>query len=284
MRTFLDCIPCFVRQALDATRFVTDDVSVHERVLREVLRAASAMDMRATPPEMGLRIHRAIRELTGVADPYREVKERFNRAALALYPELKERVAEADDPLEAAARLAIAGNIIDFGVQSTLDEAEVAATIRSALAEPLVGSVEALRQAVERAGSILYLADNAGEIVCDRVLIEELPLDRVAVAVKGGPIINDATLADAEAAGLTGLVEVIDNGSDAPGTLLGTCSAAFRRRFEQADAVIAKGQANYETLSEADHDLFFLLKAKCAVIARDLACPVGSLVLRHHRR
>ncbi len=283
MRTFLDCIPCFVRQALDATRFVTDDVRVHERVLREVLRAASEMDLSLTPPEMGLRIHRAIRQLTGVVDPYCEVKERFNRAALALYPELKTRVRAAHDPLEAAARLAIAGNIIDFGVRSSIETAEVEALIDGALDAPLEGSVAPLRAALGEADRILFLADNAGEIVFDRLLIEELPLERVVVAVKGSPIINDATRADAEAAGLTDLVEVIDNGSDAPGTLLGVCSDAFRRRFEEADVVIAKGQANYETLSEAEQDIFFLLQAKCAVIARDLGCPVGSFVLRRHR-
>ncbi|MFW6161208.1 MAG: damage-control phosphatase ARMT1 family protein [Planctomycetota bacterium] len=283
MRTFLDCIPCFVRQALDATRFVTDDVRVHERVLREVLAAASEMDLTMTPPEMGLRIHRAIRELTGEADPYREVKDRFNAAALALYPELKQRVCGATDRLAAAARLAIAGNIIDFGVRGSIGHAEVKAVIDGALDASLEGTVDAFRTALAEAERILYLADNAGEIVCDRLLVEELPPERVVLAVKGSPIINDATLADAEAAGLTDLVEVIDNGSDAPGTLLRTCSEAFRRRFDAADVVIAKGQANYETLSEADQDIFFLLQAKCAVIARDLACPQGSFVLRRHR-
>ena len=283
MKTFLDCIPCFVRQTLDAARFVTDDERVHEHVLREVLRSASEMDLRATPPAMGQLIHRTIRQLTGVADPYRGVKEQFNRAALALYPELKQRVEQAPDRLEAAARLAIAGNIIDFGVRSEISEDEVEATIRGALTDPLIGSIAGFRAAVAEADSILYLADNAGEIVLDRLLIEELPRDRVTVVVKGSPIINDATMADAEAAGLIGVVEVIDNGSDAPGTILATCSPAFRRRFERADLVISKGQGNYETVSDLDKDTFFLLKAKCEVIADDLGVPVGSLVLRRRR-
>ena len=283
MKTFLDCIPCFVRQTLDAARFVTDDERVHEHVLREVLRSASEMDLSATPPAMGQHIHRTIRQLTGVADPYRGVKEQFNRAALALYPELKQRVEQAPDRLEAAARLAIAGNIIDFGVRSEISEDEVEATIRGALTDPLIGSIAGFRAAVAEADSILYLADNAGEIVLDRLLIEELPRDRVTVVVKGSPIINDATMADAEAAGLIGVVEVIDNGSDAPGTILATCSPAFRRRFERADLVISKGQGNYETVSDLDKDTFFLLKAKCEVIADDLGVPVGSLVLRRRR-
>jgi len=283
MRTYLGCIPCIIRQALDATCFVTDDEAIQERVLREALRAASELDLRTTPAAVGQQIHRLIRQLTGNPDPYREVKEQFNRAALALYPEMKQRVESSPDPLETALRLAIAGNIIDFGVNAHLEESEVNATLRDALTTPIHGDVEAFRQAVAGAATILYLADNAGEIVFDRLLIEQMPRERVTVVVKGSPIINDATMADAQTAGLTDIVEVIDNGSDAPGNILETTSEEFRRRFAQADLVISKGQGNYETVSEEDKDVFFVLKAKCEVIARDLGCPLGSLVLQHHR-
>jgi len=279
MRTFFDCIPCFVRQALDSVRMVTDDEAVHERLLREVLRAASQMDLRRSPPEMGQYIHRLIRELTGRDDPYREIKDRFNRAALEIYPRLKVRVEHSSDPLETAVRLAIAGNVIDLGVNSHLEERDVREAIDHALNASFDGDVEAFAEAVLRAKDILYLADNAGEIVFDRLLIERLPLEKVTVAVKGFPVINDATMRDAEVAGLTGLVEVVDNGSDAPGTILEDCSEGFRRRFDRAGLILAKGQGNYETLSTAEKDIFFILKAKCPVIARDLGCPVGSPVL-----
>ena len=284
MRTYLDCLPCFVRQTLEAARFVTDDEAVHADVLRQVLRAASEMDMAMAPPAMGQHIHRLIREATGNADPYREVKERFNRLAMGLYPELKRRVAAADDPLEAAVRLAIAGNIIDFGVSATVSEASVGATIDRALRDPLVGAVDGLRHAAAEAEDILYLADNAGEIVFDRVLIETLDAPNLAVGVKSEPVINDATVEDAAAAGLTDRWEIIENGSDAPGTLLETCSAAFRERFMAADLVIAKGQGNYETLSEAPRPVWFILMAKCPVIAGHLGCDVGSLVIREGAR
>jgi hypothetical protein len=280
MRTYLDCLPCFVRQTLEAARFVTDDEAVHADVLRQVLRAASEMDMRMAPPAMGQHIHRLIREATGNADPYREVKERFNRLAMGLYPELKRRVKAADDPLETAVRLAVAGNIIDFGVTATISEAAVEETIDRALRDPLVGGVDGLRQAVADAGDVLYLADNAGEIVFDRVLIETLAAVNLAVGVKSVPVINDATAEDAEAAGLAGRYEIVENGSDAPGTLLETCSEAFRERFMAADLVIAKGQGNYETLSEAPRPVWFILMAKCPVIAGHLGCEVGSLVVR----
>ena len=280
MRTFFECIPCFVRQGLDSVRMVTDDEAVHEQLLREVLRAASEMDLRRSPPEMGQYVHRLIRELTGRDDPYRDVKDRFNRAALEIYPRLKARVEDSSNPLETAVRLAIAGNVIDLGVNSRVEEQDVREAIDHALNASLDGDVEAFGEAVWGARDTLYLADNAGEIVFDRLLIEQLPPEKVTVAVKGSPVINDATMTDAEATGLTGLVEVIDNGSDGPGTILEDCSEAFRRRFDRAGLVIAKGQGNYETLSAAEKDIFFLLKAKCPVIARDLGCQVGSLVLR----
>ena len=280
MRTFLECVPCFVRQALDSARLVTDDETVHEQVLREVLREVGEMDFHSSPPVMGQHMHRLIRRLVADDDPYRNIKDHFNRLALALYPELEKRVEGSRDPLETAVRVAIAGNIIDFGSNCDLEDSRVEEAIESSLVAPLSKSaVEDLRESAGRATSILYLGDNAGEIVFDRLLIEQLPRQKVTYVVRGSPVINDATMSDALATGMTDLVEVIDNGSDAPGTILETCSVAFRRRFQAADLVIAKGQGNYETLSEANKSIHFLLKVKCPVIARHIGCDVDDLVL-----
>ncbi len=283
MKTFFDCIPCFVRQALDSVRLMTDDEALHERLLREVLREAGKMDLRQSPPEMGQHIHRLIREITGERDPYRQIKDRFNRLALGLYPELEAHLQSSADPMATAVRLAIAGNIIDFGVNSNLNEAHVHEAIEHSLTTPFDGNVEEFAAAVSDAEDILFLADNAGEIVFDRLLLRRMPLEKVTVVVKGSPVINDATMVDAEAAGITRMVEVIDNGSDAPGTILDDCSEFFRQRFDKADLVIAKGQGNYETLSDVEKDIFFILKAKCPVIAGHLGCQVGSMVLRRSR-
>jgi hypothetical protein len=155
MRTFFDCIPCFVRQALDAARFATDDEAIHEHVLREALRLASEMELTTTPPAMGQRLHRLIRQLTKNDDPYREVKQRFNAAAVALYPSLEERVTRSERPFETAVRLAIAGNIIDFGIHNHLDEGEVQAAIEHALSAPLRGDAQAFQAAVGRADDVL---------------------------------------------------------------------------------------------------------------------------------
>jgi len=152
-------------------------------------------------------------------------------------------------------------------------------TYRIGFIGPLTGDAGALAAAVEAAGNILYLGDNTGEIVLDRLPVEELPRERVTFAVRGGPIINDATREDALSTGMTDLVPVIDNGSDVPGTDLEQCSREFQEAFEAADLVIAKGQGNYETLSDNRQSIFFLLKAKCAVIAENIGCRVGDAVI-----
>ncbi len=284
MRTFLDCVPCFVTEALNVSRRVTEDEAVHERVVRAVLSKAIGLSFSQAPPYMGYQVHRIIREETGRDDPYENDKAQSNRLALALYPDLQRKVLASDDPFETALRLSIAGNILDFDVGNlTQEKAEqtLRETIEDALKRPLDRkNVALLRRAVREADDIMYLGDNAGEIVFDRLFIEQMPWEKVTFVVKGGPIINDATREDAEAAGLAEVVRVIDNGSRAPGTILELCSPEFRKSFEAADLLIAKGQANYETLSETSKKVFFLLKVKCPVIARDIGCSVGDIVVR----
>lgn len=280
MKTFLDCIPCFFRQALDATRLVTDDESIHEQVIRDTLDLTKSMDLHQSPPAMSRHIHRRIRELVENPDPYRHLKQRHNQLALELYDLLEPIVRNSENPLETAVRLAIAGNIIDLGVKTSLTDNDINNTIQQSLNDPFNHlEIERLRTNIDKANDILYLLDNAGEIVFDRLLIEQLPTEKITVVVKGAPIINDALMEDADAVGLTKIVTVIDNGSDAPGTILETCSDVFRSRFKQADLIIAKGQGNYETLSHIDKNIYFVLKAKCSVVASDLKCPVGQMVL-----
>jgi len=277
MKTYLDCYPCFLRQALNAARRVGVPVEQQQEILRETMAQLHALPADATPPRMAAEIHRMIRQQTRSADPYRQAKEEATAHALALYPGLKARVRSAADPLEVAVRIAIAGNIIDLGVSDSYD---LEAVVQRVLAQPFaVDGMEALRCALAAAGEVLYLGDNAGETVFDRVLIETLERP-VTYVVKGGPVINDAVREDALAAGLGEVATIIDNGSDAPGTLLPTCSEEFRARFDRARLIIAKGQANYETLSDVSAPVFFMLQAKCGVIARDLGVPEGGVILK----
>jgi uncharacterized protein with ATP-grasp and redox domains len=228
---------------------------------------------------MAQRIHRRLRELVGVEDPYKDVKDHQNRMALKLLPELKASIDMAADPLMTAVRLAIAGNVIDTGVNAAVTETRVLDSVRKALTEPFAGDRREFCRAVTGARHILYLTDNAGEIAFDRMLIEQLDPEKVTVAVRGAPVINDATMDDALAVGLHRIVEVIDNGSDAPGTLLEDCSQAFRRRFAEADLILAKGQGNFESLSDHPSSILFLFQAKCHVIAASARVALGTHVL-----
>ena len=277
MKTYLDCYPCFLRQALDATRMTNADEWQQEVVLGRVLDLLRQIEPSSTPPEIGDRVHRIVRQEVGDGDPYWAAKQACTREALSLYPRLKALLAEAEDPLEAAVRLSIAGNIIDLGPAHEYDLWD---TIERVMAQPFaVDDGTAFREALSGARQALYLADNAGETVFDRLLIETIDVP-VVYAVKGGPILNDATEEDAQVAGVDRVAEIVSNGSDAPGTVLERCSEEFRRLYDNAELVIAKGQANYETLSEEGKKVFFLLQTRCPVIARDVGVPVGSIVLK----
>ena len=284
VNTLLQCIPCFARQALDAVVEAVADPVRREVLLRRLLRDIADGDWSGTPPAMAQRLQRSIREALGDPDPYRAVKDRMNEMALNLVPTMRARIAAHPDPREAAVRVAIGGNLLDVGAKTQIAAEDLPAHLETIWTQPLRGDVEGLFREADRAHCILYLADNAGEIVFDKLLIEQLPAGKITLFVRGRPVLNDATVADAETAGLPELVPVLGNGSDAPGTILDDCSDEFRDWFARADLVIAKGQGNYETLSEVDKNLYFLFTVKCPLVSARVGEPVGSLVAKPGRR
>jgi len=277
MKTYLDCYLCLLRQALTAVRRagLSDDDQL--AVINGVLGSLQELEPGQTPPILATQIHHVIRDKTGIADPYLDLKQRSTQKALALYPRLKEIVAHAKDPFVTAVRLAIAGNIMDFG---PADEFDLWASVQRVLAQPLaIDHVAALRQAIERSKEVLFLSDNAGETVFDRLLIEQIAKP-VRYAVKSSPILNDATREDAIAAGVDQVADIVEIGCDVLGTLLDRCSEEFAEIFRTASVVIAKGMGHYESLSTAGPRVFFLLQAKCDPVADDLGVPVRSLVAK----
>lgn len=284
MRATLDCISCYVRHAVDLSRMVTTDPERQWQIVHEALERATRIDFAAPPPALARELHQRVRELCGVADPYRRVKDESTQFALELLPALRHEVANAADPFETVVRLVIAGNVIDFGTNRDLRLDQVHGILAEALHQPLDrAAVARLKQAMDEAPHILYLGDNCGEIVFDRLLVERYR-EKITFAVRGGPILNDATREDAIAAGLTDLVPVIDTGDAAPGVLLEHCSATFREAFAAAPLIIAKGQGNFETLGSSPRPIIFLLKAKCQVVARDLGVDLGGLVVTEPHR
>jgi len=223
MKVYLDCYPCFFDQILKTSRKITTDERKIREILAEFATFVPRISAEATPPEIGREVYRIISEKTGVMDPYKEIKKICTRQALVLYPKLKEIIISSEDRLLTAIRVAIAGNIIDFGANADFD---LTKDLEALLSQELaIDHYVEFRKTLKGAQEVLYLADNAGETVFDRLLIEEL----------GRPV---------------------------------------------ADMVISKGQGNYEGLSEETRPVFFLLKAKCSVIAHDLGVQKGSIVLK----
>lgn len=276
MKAYFDCYPCFFTQTIKTSRMVTSDERVIWKILSEVAAYLAGLPIEATPPEIGRKIYRLIATSTGVDDPYLKIKEHCTQQALAMYSEMKHRVEASSDPLMTAVRVAIAGNIIDFGLDTDFDlKKDVEKLLFQELA---INDYRDFCSALKQAERIVYLGDNAGETVFDRVLIEEIRKS-VTFVVRERPVINDAVRKDALEAGIDKVAEIISSGCDAPGTIPELCSPGFLEILNAADMIISKGQGNYEGLSNAELPVFFLLKAKCPVIARDLGVEQGSIVL-----
>jgi uncharacterized protein with ATP-grasp and redox domains len=279
MRTHLDCFPCFLRQTVIALGQYPETQALHHEIMKEVVNLLGDVDLKRPPAFATTVIHRKIRERLG-RDPFQQIKRTYNDVALGLYEELRERVRNSPDPLHTAARLAISGNIIDFAIFTSVD---IERSIERALEGPIaVDDYGPFHEEVSGAGRILYLLDNSGEIVFDRLLIEELTSRGVGVkaVVKGSPVLNDVTLEDAIQVDLHRTCDVIDNGSDAIGTVVEWTSPEFRAEFEAAELVISKGQANFETLSDTAKRTYFLFQSKCDVVSKELGLSPGSMLLK----
>lgn len=275
MKTHIDCLPCLMRQTLQTVKLCTPSAQVQEQVVKAVAALISDCDLNTHPPAFAALVYREIEKLTGVEDPYADKKEVSNRIALSLIPSLRREIEDkgGEEGLILAIRFAIAGNIIDYGAYQEFDFAGTLQKSRDA--KFAIDHTEEFLSALKhlpRGGRVLYLADNSGEIVFDLLLIERLFAKgcKITVAVKDGPIINDALVRDAYIAGLDKYAEIITNGTRCPGTVLELASESFLEHYQAADMVISKGQGNFEGLSEEGRDIFFLLTLKCAAAAQHL--------------
>ena len=286
----LDCIPCFQRQVLKALRMNRLDEKAQEMILRQAMKRLMEMDWSLTPPELAHDVHRIVREESGVEDPYKKVKKNCNDIALKLLPRIRKIIDAGPDSLETAIRMSIAGNIMDFG--PTGGNFDVEKTIEDVMHRQFaINDYKKFKEKSMSAKSILFFTDNAGEIAFDRLLIETILNIRkgagvedpkITVVVKGGPIINDATIQDARYVGIDKIplvnFKATDNGD--PGTGPVRNSKDVETWIEEHDLVISKGQGNYEGLSRFKN-LFFMLIAKCNVIASDLGVVEGDIVLKY---
>jgi damage-control phosphatase, subfamily I len=277
MKTYLDCIPCMMDQALRVGRIATTDEKKIKKLLDVVGERIKYIPMENTPPEMGNFIHKEVRKIMGVNDPYKKIKDSNINEVKILYPELKEIINNSDNRLFTAIKLAIAGNIIDLGMNKNFN---ISSHFPQILAKDFaINDFDEFIKHYEKANSILYIGDNAGESVFDKILIEEL-LIPVTYVVRDIPVLNDVTIDDAINSGIEEVAEIISSGTTAPGTILSLCNENFIEKFYNADMIISKGQGNYEGLSNVKRSVFFLLEAKCPIIAKDLNVKENDIVLK----
>ena len=284
MKTYLDCIPCFIKQSLEAARMATDDEEIQAEVLREVMKHLQAISFTNSPPELSREVHEIIRKITGSKDPYKKVKDQSNEMAKNEYPYLKKLVKDADDSLLMAIKLSIVGNVIDFGTSNRFNVEDM---IDVAVKKEFVDDdYPRFKEVLKQSKSILYLADNTGEIFFDKLLLEEISdgEKKSTYVVKANPIINDATIDDAKFAGIDKHAKVIagDAGQSksTPGMVLSYASEEFLELLKTSDMIISKGQGNYEALSDIDREVFFLLMVKCPLVANDIGTEMARLVLK----
>jgi len=241
-----------LNQALKAARAATSDEGLHRQVINSVASMIPELSLGLRPPEIAQRGYQLIYRITGNSDPFYKAKVTANHAALALYSDLKEVIASSEEPLLTACKLAITGNSIDLAPNFNLSDMDV--IVNTALTSPLViNDYQQFRSSISNSQHILYLGDNAGEIVFDRLLIEELHQVKeleIDFVVRERPIINDATLDDAMTVGMDKVARIISSGSDAPATILSQCSSEMLKLYYSADVIVAKGQGNYESLDE----------------------------------
>jgi len=283
MKVSRECISCLARQAVEIAEEATSDVAMQEEIIKRSLKELGELDFKETAPEIAFRMHQHAKSITGNNDPYERLKKQYNKIATEIYHRINEEkwLEKAENPFDMACRLAIAGNIIDFSVGLKLESSDILKSVEDSVKHQIFGTGStALKEAVEKAKKIMFIADNSGEIIFDKFLLQHLPMNKVTYVVKGGPIVNDATMEDAISTGVSDLVRVIDNGHCAQGTLLKACSEKFIKEFNEADLIISKGQANYETLSDVkDKKIFYLLRAKCKSVAAAIGCKQMDYVL-----
>jgi len=269
-----------MRQAYNTAIRVTNDTETLREIMNETADFVKTIDMDQSPADSSNFAYKTVSRITGAHDPYYHDKRRSNDLCLSFLPELREKIEKTKDPLYATIKASIFGNIIDLGIGQEVDIArEITRIFDEKLAIDDYAAFKLLNESGRK--KILYLGDNAGEIVFDRLLIEKL-VERhdITFTVKSGPVINDATMDDARHVGMTDIVRVIETGSDGIGVQWSTVSEEFMVNYRSSDVILSKGQGNFETMNGKKGTIFFLLKAKCDCVAEELGVRFGDIVFK----
>ena len=292
MKVQIDCIPCQVRQSLATAKKLTDDASVISKSLRETLNIAAAFESHENIFSLYYEMAENVKKINPSWDPYKEFKKDFNKICLKAAPELKKDAYLSSDVFTAGLRIALAGNAIDVMQGNLINEDVLIESVNKSLLQDInTSNIELLKHNIINAKKILFIGDNAGEIVFDKVFIEIIKdtilkdsgVDKITYSVRGGPALNDSTIDDAIMVGMDKLVKIVSTGIDLPAAYLPLCSAQFKKEYADSDLIISKGQGNYEALFDERKNIFFLLKLKCETFLKFFhgKHSLGEIVIEH---
>jgi len=281
MRVTAECIPCYLQQCLKAMEQQDLSNEEKEEMLLRLFPVIAGLDRALTPAENSSIVMHHLVGYMGGSDLFEAAKRESNEKALQLMGKLQKEVDGSRDPVKQAVKFSVAGNVVDLGLFDEYDlDAALKEVIRTGFARD---DYDRFNELLSKARKVLIIGDNSGEIVFDRLMVEALKSKGIDVVygVKGSFIINDATVKDAQQAGLDQICKVITNGNNYLGTIEKQCSQEFLEEFKKSDIVVSKGKANYESLEGtelAGDKTFFLLKAKCPVVAGYLGVSCGAVV------
>ncbi|MFQ9922006.1 MAG: damage-control phosphatase ARMT1 family protein [Beduini sp.] len=284
------CFECDRVQMLKISQFLNLNKQTQEKLLAMADTVLKQCDMSKTNPEIMAGIWEEVIQILGNKDPYEKIKQYYNEFMMAMSETIRQEILSVEDPFESALKIAITGNLIDFAAKHTFDESTIKKLLKDAEKTQLtVDDSNELKKQLNTAHTLLYLGDNCGEIVLDKLFIELLkiqyPALKVYYGVRGKPIVNDVTLKDATEVNMAEVAVVISNGDGSLGTVLERTSVEFQSVFNQADLILSKGQGNYEgLLGNSKENLFFMFMAKCELVAKPLGVPRLGIVCLKNRK
>lgn len=283
MKVNYECASCMLRQSREAIEHATDDPEMRMDVTLKVINYMNKNFKKGKQSnKTGTDLHHMIMDATNNHDPYKELREQGNEIAIKLIPMVK-KLLEKDNSLENYCKIAVAGNVIDFG--SLEEDTDLEALIKKQIKiEPVINDVKKLDDALQKAENILFLTDNGGEIVFDKLLIKKIKEDydvNIILALKENPILNDALIPDAEKLDLGKYTEIISTGASSVGVIKEYISDELKALMNSVDLIISKGMGNYEGLTEmtVKSPVYFLLTTKCNVISREIGVPIHSPII-----
>lgn len=278
MKTYYECIPCLLQSIIRLFENGQIQEVKKEIIIKKILEDLSKKAFNYSPPNLAQRMYKIIKKETENNDPYKEVKYKCNKLCMKIYDNLKERIIKSKNPRYSALKLSVLGNIIDYGPNHSFNLLETVSIF-----EDINFSIDDsshLFNDIKNSDNILFLGDNAGEIVFDKLFLEILNHSKINYVVRGLPILNDSTQSDSKLIGMNEIAHVIDTGIDFPGIDLEQSSSELKNAFKSADFIISKGQGNYESLCDfKDKTIYFLLMAKCNPVAKQLGVKEGDIVV-----